>query len=203
MPGSVATFKRDVQMVRAPGCEACTWVPPEALLYRPGSDGLLHAHHIVPVACGGPDHPSNLLLLCPNCHAIAHRLGKMGGRVNRSTGYRDWSGPRTRDEALAAFAIVTRPAEHAVFVGHKHDLGAHLATVHELALKQHRGVSAVLEQRERGTTPAKGTLPLRKFAILEELRAMHGTRAPLPWHLRRTTAENEITDANLRLQVAS
>lgn len=35
---------------------------------------LLHRHHIVPRHVGGSDDPSNLIVLCPNCHTAAHRL---------------------------------------------------------------------------------------------------------------------------------
>lgn len=35
-------------------------------------DGL-QAHHIVPLSEGGPDIPSNIMVLCPACHAEAHR----------------------------------------------------------------------------------------------------------------------------------
>lgn len=30
-------------------------------------------HHIIPVSEGGPNHLSNLLALCPTCHALLHR----------------------------------------------------------------------------------------------------------------------------------
>ena len=33
----------------------------------------LEVHHIVPVAEGGSDEPHNLILLCTECHAEAHR----------------------------------------------------------------------------------------------------------------------------------
>lgn len=36
-------------------------------------EGGLQAHHIVPVSEGGPDIPSNIMVLCPDCHAEAHR----------------------------------------------------------------------------------------------------------------------------------
>ena len=29
-------------------------------------------HHIKPRIEGGSDHPSNLVTLCPNCHALIH-----------------------------------------------------------------------------------------------------------------------------------
>ena len=33
---------------------------------------ILNAHHIVEVCNGGTDDLDNLLLLCPNCHALEH-----------------------------------------------------------------------------------------------------------------------------------
>lgn len=35
---------------------------------------LLHRHHIKPRSEGGEDATDNMVMLCPNCHAIAHRL---------------------------------------------------------------------------------------------------------------------------------
>ena len=33
---------------------------------------ILQVHHILPKASGGTNEKSNLMLLCPNCHAIIH-----------------------------------------------------------------------------------------------------------------------------------
>lgn len=33
----------------------------------------LEIHHILPVADGGQDDPSNLIALCPTCHSLHHR----------------------------------------------------------------------------------------------------------------------------------
>lgn len=63
------------------GCEVCGWRPVEAK--------LLHAHHVIPLTCGGTDAARNTLVLCPNHHAVAHHLGK------RSRGR--YTGPETRD----------------------------------------------------------------------------------------------------------
>jgi predicted HNH restriction endonuclease len=35
---------------------------------------VLRLHHVYPVANGWDSHPSNMVLLCPNCHAIVHRV---------------------------------------------------------------------------------------------------------------------------------
>jgi len=36
-------------------------------------DIALRVHHIIPVSLGGTDEMENLVLLCPNCHALVHR----------------------------------------------------------------------------------------------------------------------------------
>lgn len=37
---------------------------------------ILNRHHIKPVSKGGPARLSNLVLLCPNCHALVHWCAK-------------------------------------------------------------------------------------------------------------------------------
>lgn len=39
----------------------------------PADDGQLEIHHIIPVADGGGDEPSNLVTLCKRCHKERHR----------------------------------------------------------------------------------------------------------------------------------
>lgn len=51
-------------------CEACRWRPPLAGEW----EGVLHVHHMVPLHDGGADNASNAALLCPNCHALAHKV---------------------------------------------------------------------------------------------------------------------------------
>ena len=45
--------------------------------YGPAAEGFIHVHHTTPVALLGPDYTidpaSDLVPLCPNCHAVAHR----------------------------------------------------------------------------------------------------------------------------------
>lgn len=55
-------------------CEVCEWVPPPVLSKKYAAR-LVHAHHVVPLASGGGNDPDNILFLCPNHHALAHRLG--------------------------------------------------------------------------------------------------------------------------------
>jgi HNH endonuclease len=49
-------------------CEICNFS------FRAQDSSRLHKHHIRPIAHGGDDIASNLILLCPNCHCIAHIL---------------------------------------------------------------------------------------------------------------------------------
>lgn len=36
--------------------------------------GYLDTHHIIPLSENGPDIPSNITYLCPNCHRLAHSI---------------------------------------------------------------------------------------------------------------------------------
>lgn len=76
-------------------CEACLWSPERDGLSQARAIGLLQSHHIVPVCCDGKDTGSNFLLLCPNCHALAHALSRMVLGVG---GKRYWYGPTTKTE---------------------------------------------------------------------------------------------------------
>jgi hypothetical protein len=72
----------------ASGCERCGHQPPRKLAAR-----VLHLHHVKPRAAGGSDDPSNLILLCANCHQLAHSLAYRRKRY--------WSGPEARTDFLA------------------------------------------------------------------------------------------------------
>jgi 5-methylcytosine-specific restriction endonuclease McrA len=74
------------------GCEFCGWTPAEPR--------LLHCHHIVPLACGGSDRRSNLVVLCPNHHALAHAAGRRRAGI--------WHGARTTQELFAALTEYER-----------------------------------------------------------------------------------------------
>lgn len=68
-------------------CENCAIILPAA--------SMLHMHHTVPVSRGGSDGFDNLILLCPNCHAIAHWLDRQIDASKR---------PRDRHELQALMA---------------------------------------------------------------------------------------------------
>ena len=65
-------------------CQICDWQAPDFLQAMFGrSSFAVNLHHVLPVACGGTDEPENLVLLCPNHHAIADILS---GRFNKGRG---------------------------------------------------------------------------------------------------------------------
>jgi len=54
-------------------CDICGYKPHMAYY------NIMHVHHVLPRSKGGSNRPSNLVLLCPTCHQIAHatiRIGK-------------------------------------------------------------------------------------------------------------------------------
>lgn len=60
---------RRYALARAKGsCEGCTQPAPFASSQGP----YLECHHLHRIADGGPDHPENVIALCPNCHRRAH-----------------------------------------------------------------------------------------------------------------------------------
>jgi len=57
------------------GCKSKTWANRPHICEQCGLNltwNVARVHHIVPVSQGGTDKPENLLLLCANCHAMAH-----------------------------------------------------------------------------------------------------------------------------------
>lgn len=49
-------------------CEGCESEAP----FKTKSGPFLECHHVHRLADGGPDHPKNIVALCPNCHRRAH-----------------------------------------------------------------------------------------------------------------------------------
>lgn len=80
-------------------CEACGWTPSVKIQERfTDWRNLIHAHHVIPRSCGGPNIRQNLVLLCPICHALAHRLGRI---IRVKKGLCEWSGPMRRETTIA------------------------------------------------------------------------------------------------------
>lgn len=84
-------------------CDSCGFVAGPELVeaFPEWWSRLLHAHHVIPLAFGGLDKRSNLVLLCPTCHALAHLLG----RGLRSGGLYTWIGPADRWALLEAMEV--------------------------------------------------------------------------------------------------
>lgn len=55
-----------------PDCRVCRWEAPRRT--------MMHAHHVVPISKGGTNERTNLVQLCPNCHALAHYEYRLGSR---------------------------------------------------------------------------------------------------------------------------
>ena len=69
---------RRYALARANGyCEGCAQPAPFSSSQGP----YLECHHLHRVADGGPDHPENVIALCPNCHRRAH-YAKDAARFN-------------------------------------------------------------------------------------------------------------------------
>ncbi|GAA1167028.1 hypothetical protein GCM10009654_25030 [Streptomyces hebeiensis] len=66
-------WARKAVLLRSEGlCEnpKCTGQPDDV---TDGGEPILEVDHIVEIARGGPDHPSQMIALCPNCHAVKTR----------------------------------------------------------------------------------------------------------------------------------
>lgn len=60
---------RRYALARAAGtCEGCRSSAP----FETKKGPFLEVHHVYRLSDGGPDHPANVIALCPNCHRRAH-----------------------------------------------------------------------------------------------------------------------------------
>jgi 5-methylcytosine-specific restriction protein A len=60
---------KEYVLKRADGiCEYCSKAAPFVTKLGP----YLECHHILRLSDGGPDHPMNVIGICPNCHREAH-----------------------------------------------------------------------------------------------------------------------------------
>jgi 5-methylcytosine-specific restriction endonuclease McrA len=69
---------------------------------------MLHGHHVIPLSCGGADDEANLVLLCANCHGIAHRIGRKLYDLDRKNWI--WAGAKTPTQLLKELAWLLGPA---------------------------------------------------------------------------------------------
>lgn len=92
-------------------CAVCRWKPPKGLAaLHQDTASMLHAHHVVPLACGGDDNAKNLVLLCPTHHAVAHKLGRMT-RPSRARSRMQWDGPTTPTQLLREMRMMEKEPE--------------------------------------------------------------------------------------------
>lgn len=77
-------------------CAICGWTLRDS--NKAGPMGGCELHHIIPISEGGEDSRDNLILLCPNCHKMAH-VGLLDEQRLRSHIV-----IQTEDERVARFA---------------------------------------------------------------------------------------------------
>ena len=53
-------------------CAICGWSIPKSIVKFKNHQAGCEIHHITPVCEGGSEDQDNLILLCPNCHKMAH-----------------------------------------------------------------------------------------------------------------------------------
>lgn len=101
-PAVADRFKSEKWKALIAECQVCEWRPPVMLgsVRETRLFTMLHAHHVVPIAAGGKDHAKNLVLLCPNHHAIAHALGKIVADKGAKGSRKLWTGPTTPEALL-------------------------------------------------------------------------------------------------------
>ena len=77
---------REAVLIRAGGlCELCN----EPGFVTPAGSVYLETHHVVPLADNGPDHPSNVVAICPKDHRRAHYAADRGEIAIRLTAILD------------------------------------------------------------------------------------------------------------------
>lgn len=98
-PAVEQRLKLRVIEARGERCEVCGWSPP-SWRHQPGA--MLEMHHMKPVALGGPHSPDNVVILCPNHHALAHEA--FGRAPRKKPG--DWRSPAERAAFLALLKTI-------------------------------------------------------------------------------------------------
>lgn len=71
-------------------------------------ESILHVHHIKPVRFGGSAKQSNLVLLCPNCHGLAHHYSH--SRKWSAQKYEHWK------QGLAGAGLDDKQAERLLLI---------------------------------------------------------------------------------------
>ena len=71
---TIRTLENKKYAKNTDSCEVCGWRMPITHPEISPRSSPIHVHHIIRVADGGTGAPENLIALCPNHHAMAHRL---------------------------------------------------------------------------------------------------------------------------------
>jgi 5-methylcytosine-specific restriction protein A len=77
-----SSHSKKVKKAQGLRCRGCDWRMDE--LYGPAAAGVIEAHHLIPLAAlvdgqiARFDPNKDFVVLCPNCHAIIHRLPDVG-----------------------------------------------------------------------------------------------------------------------------
>ena len=72
-------------------CSVCGWK-------HPIHWSSMCVHHVIPVQFGGSHEDNNLIILCPNCHSIAH------GLIKTTNGELAINNPKGRTQLMSAIA---------------------------------------------------------------------------------------------------
>jgi len=78
-------------------CEVCAWAPPAFVRRR-----VMEVHHVHPVTFGGTSSGFNLVVICPNCHELAHAIWPTRAQT--------YEGPRERNQFIRVMRqVISNP----------------------------------------------------------------------------------------------
>lgn len=139
-------------------CEVCNWGPPprlKSLGFKLEALNIVQGHHIVPVSEGGPDTADNLVLLCPNHHALAHRVCVVYSKTGKT---KYWQGPTTREALIYELRLLqsSRDDEWTAWLASGRDYTAHLEKLEHDARIQHTRAFTVVDGGDKPRPPIMG-----------------------------------------------
>jgi hypothetical protein len=72
---SLRHYKNIRIKTRTVKCDVCGFIPPREFAT------ILNTHHFIPFLQGGGNSLGNLMLVCPTCHAICHRIIRVSDKL--------------------------------------------------------------------------------------------------------------------------
>lgn len=114
--GENARFKRGKKKSRSRAAYAplrariISWANGKCQICAYGYTEILTVHHIVPVHLGGTAKASNLVAICPNCHAHIHRFAKRKGDQEKRITFLESRGRLNREQALRLLLVASMDA---------------------------------------------------------------------------------------------